>query len=226
MSKATTRRKPIFGWGINDADYLVSYRPNPEIRNVQEMCLYYKRWYNMLDRGINKKDSTPEYSETTVSDDWKYFMAFRGWSLDNGLNESNRSLIELDKDILFIHNNHYSPDTCCFVTRQANALFVTSNGSRGKTLLGTSLENHTQRYIAKMRYKGKTKNIGTFINEMDAHNAWKIAKADAICDYLSYFEDDFKLAGLTPRQVVYDAIASRVKILHDSANQSTIINNL
>ena len=225
---ATERRKPVFSWGINDADYLVSYRPNPEIRNKQVMCPFYKRWHGMLYRALRKADheSVASYSETTISEDFKYFMDFRRWAEQLGFNENNKSVVELDKDILVIGNNQYSPEHCAFVTKKINMLLLTSNGSRGNLPLGVHTCKATGKLIAAQTMNGKRHTLGRFTCELEAHKAWQLSKAKYIEDSISNYEQESEEIGLVYRPDIVNALLQRSALLRNAAESGIIVDSL
>ena len=223
---ATERRKPIYGWGINDADYLVSYRPNPEIRNVQVMCPYYKRWHGMMWRVFKSyySKATASYDKTTIDQSFQKFMDFRNWANAQGFGPDNGNLVDLDKDILFMGNNVYSQKTCVFVPKRINNLILTSEGKRKGTLLGTSFDG--KKYTAARNINSKTGYIGRFSTEEQAHKAWQLAKADYMEDSIANYEQESESIGLVYRPDVVEAILKRSTLLRDAAESGKIINSL
>ena len=105
---SVNKRKPIYGWGINDADYVVSYAVNGK----RKSCQYYEKWVGMLRRAFSEKykAKNPSYLCVTVCEEWKYFSNFKKW-----METQYFDGLELDKDILKSGNSVYSPETCAFV---------------------------------------------------------------------------------------------------------------
>lgn len=224
---ATQRRKPLYGWGINDADYLVNYLPNPEIRNVQVMCPYYKRWSGMLSRAFSKTTVTlVSYSETTVSDDFKYFMDFRAWSIAQGLTPENRNDIDLDKDVIFIGNNRYSMEACAFIPKKINNLILCSEAKRTHLPIGARYEIKTGRYDACMRKNGKGFYIGAYDTPEAAHKAWQLSKADYIEEMIPFYKQEVERLNLLYREDVTEALYGRCILLREAAKNGEIINSL
>lgn len=98
-------KKPVYGVGINDTDYVFETKD-------------YKIWRNMLERCYCEKTQQkfPTYKGCTVCEEWHLFSNFKKWFHDNYIEGW-----ELDKDIMIIDNKVYSPDTCCFVPREINS---------------------------------------------------------------------------------------------------------
>lgn len=223
-------RKPIFGWGINDADYVVSWRPDPKIRNKQVMCPFYKRWSGMLYRALGPQThaSVHSYNETTIGDGFKYFMEFRSWASNQGFSDVNKGVVELDKDILVMGNNHYSPDNCAFVTKKINMLLLTSNGSRGELPLGVTLCSSTvaRKYVAGQTMYGKRNTLGRFDCELEAHKCWQLSKAAYIEEAISNYEQESEEVGLVFRPDIVTALLGRSTLLRNAAESGIVIDSL
>ena len=93
-------------------------------------------WSSMLTRCYDDKfhSRSQTYVGCSVSDNFKYFPYFKEWC--NQQIGFNIEGFELDKDILVKGNKIYSEDTCCFVPREINSLFVKRKKSRGNFALG------------------------------------------------------------------------------------------
>lgn len=97
-------RGMFFGVGVVD-DYA---------RKNKELSKCYIAWRQMLSRCYGHE--SPE--NKMVCDEWKSLRTFRQWF--------DKHYIEgwhLDKDIRVKGNKIYSPETCCFVPQEINALF-------------------------------------------------------------------------------------------------------
>ena len=70
-----SRRKLVYGVGINDADYVV----NPTVGGRRVICRFYQSWLCMLTRCYSVKSlkSHPEYVGCSVCDEWLAFSAFK-----------------------------------------------------------------------------------------------------------------------------------------------------
>ena len=103
----------------------------------------YKVWYSMLQRCykecyINK----PTYKDCTVCDEWLCFENFEKWYNENYY-EVDDEIMNLDKDILVKGNKIYSPETCCFVPKRINILFVNTTNKE-------TIKNITYLYYNKI----------------------------------------------------------------------------
>lgn len=80
----------------------------------------YSIWRAMLRRCYYRgsKHHQKSYEGVTVCNDWLCFQRFADWYEANYPNDGEE--YQLDKDIKSLQHKTYSPETCLFVTRQAN----------------------------------------------------------------------------------------------------------
>jgi hypothetical protein len=174
----------LFGFGINDMELITKEES-------------FGRWYNLLRRcyceEILKK--IPTYTSCTITDEWRYFSAFKEW-FDKHYVEG----WDLDKDILVKGNKVYSPETCCFVPQEINKLFTKRQRKRGAFPIGVSQNKNTQKtYRACIQKGGKQVYLGFYDNINDAFQAYKVAKEAWIKEVADKWKDK-----LEPR--VYEAL--------------------
>lgn len=127
----------------------------------------YATWHDMLKRcyseKFHKKYST--YIDCKASEEFHNFQNFGEWDNDNYYQIEGERM-ELDKDILVKHNKIYSPETCIYVPKTINTLFVKCNKSRGKYPIGTCFLN--SKYVANCSLinpetgKSKIKYLGYY----------------------------------------------------------------
>ncbi len=130
----------------------------------------YRTWINVLQRGYYQeyKLKNPSYKGCSVAEKWHNFQNFAKWFEENYVEGWH-----LDKDILVKGNKIYSPETCCFVPREINNLFIIYNRKRGNLPIGVRKEVG---YSARLNKKGKNIHLGTFTTIKEAFNAYKVAK--------------------------------------------------
>ena len=166
-------RKPLYGIGVNDADYMT----NPMANGVMLWDPAYKAWSNMLKRAYSPRfhEKQPTYSDVTVCKEWHSFSAFREWWLDN-----YREGFSLDKDLLLVGNKEYSPDACIYVPRWLNNFTEDRGASRGKFQIGVSLHKPTGKYQSYCNnpITGRKHHLGSFTSPEAAHAAWLIYKME------------------------------------------------
>lgn len=133
----------------------------------------YTTWTNMLRRCYSIKSyiKNPTYIGCTVCDEWKLYSNFKKWFDENYIEN-----YELDKDILIDGNKIYSPDTCCFIPKYINTLFIDCAKSRGIYPLGVYYKHKISKYCCQINMYGANKHIGTFDAINDAVNAYKRKK--------------------------------------------------
>ena len=150
-------------------------------------------WFSMLNRCYSAKyqKRQPTYIGCSVSDDWLYYPNFKKWYEENYYEVENKTA-QLDKDIIIKGNKIYSEDTCVFVPKFINTLFVKSQKTRGELPIGVSYHKARKKYQAQLSmYKdGKktTKHLGWFDTANEAFNAYKQAKEE----YIKEIADEYK----------------------------------
>jgi hypothetical protein len=161
----------VFGWGVNDADYVVCAKlPN----NRRSFCPYYSAWVKMLERVFNTKSHArrPTYIGASVCDEWKYFMNFRAWMMAQDWRNK-----QLDKDIIVPGNKHYSPETCAFVDDRINSLLLDSAAVRGKYPIGVCYHKIKKKYRASMNVNGNQRHLGYFDTPEEASLVYRKEKS-------------------------------------------------
>ena len=120
----------------------------------------------------SRQKSQPSYKDCSVDERWHNFQNFAKWYEDNW--KPHMEGWALDKDILFKGNRIYSENTCCFVPREVNNLFIKSNKSRGNLPIGVSID--WKRYKAQINIDGAKVYIGMFDTPEEAFQAYKTVK--------------------------------------------------
>lgn len=181
-------RKPVFGVGINDANYLTQ----PRIDGKQVRCPFYQAWKGMLSRAYSTAFHIrrPTYSDCTVTAEWLAFSNFRSWMV-----EQDWQGRELDKDLLLPGNKVYGPDTCVFVSSQINTLLNDHAADRGLYPQGVCFHKASGKFRAKISIHGKTKYLGYFTTPTAASTAYNEAKSAHIIEVAQTQPDNIK-AGL------------------------------
>ena len=142
-------------------------------RNTKE----YDLWYSMLRRcySDNFKKKRPTYEGCEVSDKFKSYEYFYEWchsQIGFGVEGWH-----LDKDLLVKGNKVYSEDSCVFIPSEINLVLVKRTALRGKYLIGVSWHSKSKTFVAQVnKNKGKQEHLGYFKTELEAFNAYKIAK--------------------------------------------------
>ena len=195
VPRLDARREPL-GGAILDVDYCVM--------NGDVGIPSYAAWKQMLARCYCESyvKKTPTYKDAEVCDEWKRFSAFKEW-----FDEHYIDGYCLDKDILVKGNKVYSPQTCCFVPNEINALLIKHDSKRGKYPIGVS--KHGNKYCARVnKYKEGSVWIGTYNTPEEAFNAYKDAKEKYIQQQAKLYYNNGKITKL-----VYNALLNyRVNI--------------
>lgn len=144
----------------------------------------YSVWRGMLERTDSNKvggRSLNAYKDVTVCEEWLNFQNFAEWCERQdffGAKDINGESYALDKDIVVKGNRVYSPDTCSFVPRAINSLFISKPKYFLKYYLpiGVTFCKRTGKFSAKFNSKNKCVNLGRFNSSDEAFQAYKHAK--------------------------------------------------
>jgi len=97
--------------------------------------LQYKKWNSMLQRCYATRVSQPTYEKCYVCVRWQYLSNFTLW-----MNTQDWVGKQLDKDLLG-DTFEYSPEKCCFISRELNSLIE----PRGCGIIKT--DDHVEKII-------------------------------------------------------------------------------
>lgn len=162
----------VHGFGVNDANYAAS----PTINGKQVMCPAYSAWKHMIERCYNEKSKKrcPTYIGVTVCEEWRSFMAFRGWWMEHHVDGW-----QLDKDLL-TDNREYSPDSSIYIPAWLNVFTTARDAARGEWPIGVSYESSRGLFAAQCKNPstGKKARIGYFKYPGAAHLAWRVRKLE------------------------------------------------
>ena len=137
----------------------------------------YALWHSMLERCYSTtfKKRRPTYEGCQVSENFKSYEYFYEWCHEQ-VGFGNEGW-HLDKDSLVKGNKVYSESTCVFLPSEINLLLVKREATRGKYLIGVYWYKKDKAFIARVRKnKGKQEYLGSFKTEIEAFNAYKVAK--------------------------------------------------
>ena len=159
----------VHGVGITGTKYPIT------VNGVQTK--EYDLWKGMLRRCYSDslKKKNPTYTGCEVGDKFKSYEYFYEWC-NRQIGFGNQNW-QLDKDLLVKGNKVYSENTCVFIPQEINLLLVKRDNNRGEHLIGVSWHKKDNAFVAMVsKNKGKREYLGFFKTEIEAFNAYKIAK--------------------------------------------------
>lgn len=177
-------RKPFYGVGINDSDYVTQ----PIDRSKR--CPIFDVWHSMIRRCYSKNslERNSSYEGVSVCEDWKYFSKFKTW-----MEKQDWQGKALDKDWLG-DGTIYSPETCRFIPQDVNAFLAENKKLEIPGVRLKFTDGREKPYIAQAMVLGKKKHLGVFSNLEDGHKAWQKAKlAELIIMSRVYSEIDLDI---------------------------------
>ena len=210
------KNKPVYGVGINDANYKLSiYEQLPRTNGKRNQkiiwrCPYYIRWCSVLERSYYEKfkEKHPTYKDVTCCEEWLTFSNFKSW-----METQDWEGKDLDKDLLVYQNKIYSPETCVFVHSEINGFLLKRQGSRGIYPIGVCyhadpkmINPSKHPYKATISSRCKSINLGYYLTPMSAHRAWQMAKIKQAQDLAASQTDERIVQGLlrVANKIQYD----------------------
>ena len=126
------------------------------------------------------------YVDCFVCDEWLNYQTFADWYVKN-----YREDWQLDKDILIKDNKIYSPETCMFVPKEINRVFIRNKSIRGEYPIGVTMSKKvTPRYHAACCNEiNKQTHIGTYDTPEEAFFAYKVFKEDVVKKLAERFKE-------------------------------------
>lgn len=143
----------------------------------------YQAWKGMIYRCYDKKTKSRNiaYQDATCCKEWLCFENFYEWlhSQEN-FDKWDDDKWTIDKDILIKGNKIYSPETCCLVPNNVNALFISKRNYRGDLPIGVKRSHKS--YIARCSnpITGNREYLGSYSTPYYAFIAYKKYKEELI----------------------------------------------
>lgn len=176
-------KKTVYGVGINDADYSTQlFEECGQVNGKRKIkmvwkCPFYRKWESLLRRcyAEDYQNKRPTYRGCTVCEEWLRFSNFKAWMEQQDWEDK-----QLDKDLLIKGNKLYSPETCCFVSREVN-LFLVDTQKKDSSLPTGVVNARDGKFRAQCwhLFEGKYKqHLGYYSTVEEAEAAWRNCKRD------------------------------------------------
>lgn len=150
----------------------------------------YRKWESMLDRVYARP--TKSYLDCSVSHKFQKYSDFKEWC-NKQVGFDNEGWC-LDKDILVKGNKMYSPETCCFVPSDINAIFIRQKNIRGEYPIGVWYDKRRGTYQADLCVgTNKRRRLGCYSTPEEAFQAYKQAKEDYIKEVAELYKDQIDI---------------------------------
>lgn len=140
----------------------------------------YDAWIRMLERSKSTdfKNRFPAYQNVDCCDEWLCFQNFAEW-YENHYYEVDGQSMEVDKDWIKCGNKIYCPDFCAIVPSIVNSCIL--NHFKVKTGLPTGIsKTQSGKYKARISIEGTRKDLGSYVDLVDAISAYKNAKINYV----------------------------------------------
>lgn len=137
------------------------------------------KWRAMITRCYSNKSHQkhPTYIDCSVDERWHNFQNYGKWHEDNWKPWMD-SKWHLDKDILFKGNKIYSPETCCYIPREINNLFL--DNTNKSNIYPTGVYFNRINFCAQICTNKGRKVLCGFATSEEAFNTYKQIKEQYI----------------------------------------------
>ena len=152
----------------------------------------YGTWKNMLRRCYSEKGrhKFQSYDDCTVSENFKKYSYFYEWvNTQVGFNsvDDMGNIFQLDKDLLSKGNKIYSETTCVFLPLEINIALAIKDSKHKKFHVG--VRKNRNKYEVICCINSKSTYLGLFNTELEAFNAYKIAKESYLKELANKWKD-------------------------------------
>lgn len=143
----------------------------------------YQAWKGIIYRCFDEKTKGRNitYQDATCCEEWLCFENFYEWLHEqSNFDNWNDDKWTIDKDILIKGNKTYSPETCCLVPNNVNALFISKNNYRGDLPIG--VKRSYKSFIARCSnpITGSREYLGSYSTPYHAFQSYKKYKEELI----------------------------------------------
>ena len=147
-------------------------------------------------------EKRPTYKEYDVCEEWKSFMSFRKWMMAQEEAGNDWEGRHLSMRVLVKDSKVYSPETCIFVPQEINCLFTDHAAARGEYKQGVYWHKAHGKFHARINMYGKSKHLGFYETEDEAHGAYLTAKGNYVKEIANALTVPYDLDRLRPALLV------------------------
>lgn len=213
----------VYGVGVND---LIACGPSSYTENgIRSMYPDYALWKAVLCRSVSQheKQRRPSCLESSCHPDWYIRKNFQDWYFDqDNYYDSEGKILQIDKDILFINNQQYGPETSVLVPHFVN--IVVRKMSKGimpwvgyQQKSKRMLNEHKKPWRFEVFHEGKAIRQGLFDNPLSAHLAACEVKIQCLYQTIERYEKDVSF-----QQNVCDGLTNRIELLQKCIDKKRV----
>ena len=149
----------------------------------------YEIWHSMLQRCYDPKyqERKPTYKGCKVEDYLLNFQNMGEWINENYYEVLGETMC-LDKDILYKGNKVYSRETCIFVPKRINSLFVKCDKSRGNNPIGVDQLSSGNYQVECCNGYCEQLYLGTYSTKEEAFQVYKQYKEKVIKETIDSYK--------------------------------------
>src|SRR3972149_455562 len=214
----------LYGVGVNDRNLCGpgSYKAS---EGVWAMYPEYQMWKGLINRCFSEKEKIRRSacSDSMCCPEWVHRKAFQDWYYSHSHhNDNSGTTLQIDKDILFINNQLYSPHTTVLVPQYVNlSVRKLAKGDTpwvAKVQKGARMINEFKRpWRYDVRCGDENYSKCSFVTKLDAHMAAQLIKIDYLHGIIDRYR---KEACYDPR--VEQGVMNRIQILQKANTKGRV----
>jgi hypothetical protein len=143
---------------------------------------HYNSWKGLMERCYSERslEKNISYVGCSVAEEWHNFQNYAKW-FDENYYEVEGQRMELDKDILVKGNKVYSPNTCVFVPKRINLLFIKKDKTKDNLPIGVVWYERYKKYqVSCNDGNGKLVYLGRYTDIEESFEKYKTFKEHVI----------------------------------------------
>lgn len=212
-------------YGVGDSQVSICGPTSHKIGDKWIMFPEYLMWKGVLNRACSLKEKMrrPACESSLCDPVWYLRKNFQDWYFSQQhYYDSSGEILQIDKDILFINNKTYGPETSALVPRYVN--IVTRKMSKGiMPWVGYQqkgkrmINEHKKPWRFEVFHEGKAIRQGLFDNPLSAHLAACEIKIKCLYKTIERYEKDVSF-----QQKVCDGLTNRIELLQKCIDKKRI----
>lgn len=212
-------------YGVGDSQVNVCGPTSYKEGDKWVMYPEYSLWKGVLARACSEKEKIrrPSCEGSLCHSSWFLRKNFQDWYFNQGVyHDSEGKILQIDKDILFINNQTYGPETSVLVPQFVNIVVrKMSKGilpwvgyqQKGRRMIN----EHKKPWRFEVFHEGRAIRQGLFENPLSAHLAACEVKIHCLYQTIGRYEKDISF-----QQKVCDGLVNRIELLQKCLDKSRV----
>ncbi|QGH72497.1 MAG: putative DNA-binding protein [Myoviridae sp. ctThM1] len=212
-------------YGVGNSQVDICGPTSRKIGDKWVMYPEYLMWKGVLNRACSEGEKLrrPSCKESLCNPAWYLRKNFQDWYFaQEHYYDSNGEILQIDKDIIFINNKTYGPETSALVPRYVN--IVTRKMSKG-VMPWVAYQRKGPRMINEFKnpwrfevfHEGQSIRGSRYHTPLDAHLAACEVKIECLHQTIGRYEKDISF-----QQKVCDGLTNRIELLRKCIDKKRV----